>query len=258
MKLSKRFRKRLASARLAREVIGRRLRLLGPNSLLLNSIPAATRVVYLDAGLHREATQLRLVANWFGERCELRSYGFEANPVYFRDASRALRGVTRVSLVNAALVGCGHASYANLYLSGGTGVGDSLVRRQGRSITVPAIRLSDFLIREDIDVSHDIVILRMNIEGAETFVLEDLLATGLISYIDGFYGSWDDPHKIGGEIAMRLDAAVTQARIKNIRFNDKESRSKLQLALIRYDLITSIVAGARTKRSCGNVFRAAT
>jgi hypothetical protein len=78
-------------------------------------------------------------------------------------------------------------------------------------------------------------------------VLEDLHDTGLIEYVDGFYGAWDDPHKIGGEIAGRFERVMTETGIETFRFNDKDCRSGLRVAIIRYDMITSIIAGARAK-----------
>jgi FkbM family methyltransferase len=243
-----RFVKRQKAVRLAQQALARRRHRLGLAPLFKHTIPPASRVVYLDAGLHKSAAQLRLVADWFGGRCDLRLYGFEAHPDYLRSAGEAARGIAGLCLVNVALVGPEQGHFVTLYLNGASGIGNSLVRRHGsQSIEVPAVRLSDFLVREGIDPRRDITILRMNIEGAEAYVLEDLLAAGLISFVDGFYGAWDDPRKIGGKIAERFDAAMERARVKNFRFNDKDCRSKLRLAIIRYDLTTSILAGALAK-----------
>jgi len=233
------------TVRMAKIAFDRRLSRVGATSLL--EVPPSVRVVYLDAGLHRKASQLRLVSKWFGGRYDLRSYGFEAHPDYLRDAANALQGTSGVSFVNAALVGPGQGSSVELYVSAGTGVASSLLRPQPESIKVPALRLSDFIAKEKIDVERSVVLLRMNIEGAEPYVLEDLFSTGLIEHVDGFYGAWDDPHKIGGEIASRFDRVMTETGIETFRFNDKDCRSRLRLAIIHYDMITSIIAGARAK-----------
>ncbi len=63
-------------------------------------------------------------------------------------------------------------------------------------IEVPALRLSRFISQNEAISPDAIVTLRMNIEGAETFVIEDLRDAGLIGRIDGFYGMWDDLYKI--------------------------------------------------------------
>jgi hypothetical protein len=91
--------------------------------------------------------------------------------------------------------------------------------------------------------------LRMNIEGAEVFVLEDLSEANLITAVDGYYGYWDDPYKIGGEFAQRFDALMHRLNIESLPFNDVDCRSALRRAFIRYDIGTSILAGMRTKNS---------
>lgn len=236
-----------APARLGRKALARRRRRLGLGALF-RCIPPRVRVVYIDLGLHKNAKQLRLVADWFQRCCKLRLYGFEAHPYYLKCAREAVAGIPGTSLLNAAVVGLEHGPVVMLHLNGNDGTGDSLIRQSGnQAIEVPAVRLSDFLSREGVDPRRDVTILRMNIEGAEAYVLEDLLAVGLISSVDGYYGAWDDPHKIGGEIATRFDEAMELGGVENFRFNDKDCQSTLRLAIIHYDLTTSILAGARAK-----------
>jgi len=247
-RLTKRVRRQEEAGRMAWKAVARRQQRLGWDALLKRIIPLGVRVVYIDLGLYKRAEQMRLVADWFQTRCELHLYGFEAHPGYLECARKALANTRGVSLVNAAVVGPQHGPVVRLYHDGCDGRGDSIIRRSDTSFEVPAVRLSYFLSHEGFDPSRDVMILRMNIEGAETYVLEDLLAAGLISSMDGYYGAWDDPHKIGGKTARRFDEVMELTGVENFRFNDKDCKSRLRRAIIRYDLTTSIVAGARAKR----------
>ena len=235
-------------AAMATQAFNRRLKRLGMTSLIWCPIRSDTEVLYLDAGLHRKAEQLRLVREWFSNQCRLRMIGFEAHPDYLDSARKAIGSDKDVTLVHVAVVGPGQGSTVSLHHDGRTGVGDSLLRQTShQTIEVPATRLSSFLQSLGVDLDRTVLILRMNIEGAETLVLEDLLEANLIDRFDGFYGAWDDPMKIGGEVASKFRKLRDAAGVENFRFNDKDCRSNLAQRIIRYDLRTSIVAGARSK-----------
>ncbi len=230
--------------------VARRIGRLGIASLLVRDIPREAQVVYLDAGLHKDARQLRLVSGWFAPRCRFRAVGFEAHPDYARLAEISLAGLADVTVENIAVVGPGQPATMSLNLDGTTGLGDSLIRkRTGASIEVPAKRLTHYLAEAGIDPKRDIILLRMNIEGAELFVLEDILEAGLTEAIDGYYGTWNDPEKIGGETARQFDAILEKTGIRNFRFNDPDCNYESRKALVRYDMVTSILAGGRKKRA---------
>lgn len=202
------------------------------------------RLIYLDLGLHRAAIQIRRMRTWFGDKLELAIYGFEANPEYFNDCRSAFAGDPRIHLVNAAVVGPDHqGDSVSLHIGGRLGgLGDSIYRKQGRHarmISVPALRLSEFL--RSIDRRDAKVLLRMNIEGAELDVLRDLAENNMLDQIDGWFGLWNDAEKIDPRLGSELAAIKASARIENVSFNDRDSRGRyawLKEAIIRYEIAT--------------------
>lgn len=239
---------RLTKARIVARAFRRRIAALGPGSVFASSLPAGAGVVYIDIGLHKKALQLRYMKDRFGTVANLRTFGFEAHPDYFREAVAAVRPGPNDTLLHAAVVGPEQGASVRLNLNGREGLGDSIVRsRGGEGIDVPAVRLSEVLKSSGIDRSDDVVILRMNIEGAELYVLEDLEQAGLLERIDGFYGYWDDPLKIGGEVATRFAEIMVRTGIDNFPFNDRDFRHPVRLAAVKYDLVTSILAGLRRR-----------
>jgi len=233
---------------LARAVLQRRIRQTGLKSLFSRPAPSATKILYVDAGLHKKARELKLLSKWLANFPNLRLVGFEAHPEYYEAACQTVGDLPRIELLNQALVGPGQGATVQLNLNGGSGVGDSLIRRVGEeSISVETSRLSEYLRKVGFKPQQDILLVRMNIEGAEVFVLEDMIDADLISAVDGFYGYWDDPYKIGGEFAQRFDALMNRLRIETVPFNDIDSRSILRRALIKYDIATSILSATLKK-----------
>ncbi len=180
---------------------------------------------------------------WFGSVSGLKVYAFEANPDYFQAASEVLKGESRVTIVNAAVVGPDHhGGTVSLYLDGRGGLGDSIYSQRGEtSIEVPAIRLSDYIRESGINVTKQITIVRMNIEGAELPVLKDLLSSSLAPHINGWFGKWNDSASISPALGTELENLKAANGIQNIAFNDSDSKALylgLREALIRYELVT--------------------
>lgn len=207
---------------------------------------AADKVVVLDLGQHVDPKQVCAILEWFGGDMPLEIHAFEAHPAYYEAASAKLAGIDGVKLVNLALVGPDFVgNHVNLYLAGGRGVGDSIyAKRSDRFIPVTAMRLSRYLAEAGIDLSAQPVILRMNIEGAEYGVLQDLDEAGLLDHIDGFFGSWDDMYKTDPVDDERFRAFLRRHRIRSIPFNDR-------------DLGTGAIFGLR-KRAIRHALRLAT
>lgn len=188
------------------------------------------RLVYLDIGLHREATQARLFIDWFGRDWDMLVLGYEAHP-QFADNARTLidediRGMPRVTakVMNMALVGPDVSDATiELFLDDKDGKGNSLLSDRGsESIRVPAARLSDQLREHGVDTAKDIVILRMNIEGAELFVLQDLVSAGLVHSIAGYYGMWNDLFKISPRQDRVLRRLLRDHRLHPFPFNERD------------------------------------
>ena len=192
----------------------------------------------------KNARELLQVMKWLATYDNVKFAGFEAHPLYCSEAASKLQISThKVDVVNAALVGPEHGTTIQLNLNGSDGVGDNLIRGSGsQKMSVKACRLSEYLLKEDIEPDKDVILLRMNFEGAELFVLQDLISSGLIGKIDGFYGRWVDPKKIGNATAVEFAKLVNQHKIQHLPFNNKDLGSMLRVFAIKYDLNTSLIA----------------
>ncbi|HEX4860040.1 MAG TPA: FkbM family methyltransferase [Rhizomicrobium sp.] len=229
----------------------RRARVAGLGRLGKIAVPER-KIVYIDAGLHRNAAQIASMLEWFAPSANLRVYGIEAHPRYMRECRFRFGGERRVRLFNYALVGPDHAGdTATLYLDGNKGLGNSLFAARGKeTIEVPAIRLSKLIREHEIAEPGDILILRMNIEGAEMQVIEDLAEAGMIGLFDGFYGMWDDLYKIDPALDGKFRALLKRERIKSFTFNDRDTSpiaGPKRREIIRYDIETSIYRGEKRK-----------
>lgn len=219
-------------------VLGRRLRKVG----LQGRLPSSA--LYVDCGTHVAGLEVVAISRWFGERFAL--IAFEASEEHYHAASRNLENVPALDLRHHALVGASYAeSTIKLYKTNGAGKDDSLFAQRGeRYEIVPAIRLSTVL-REFYRKHGEIpTILRMNIEGAESFVLDDLAAAGMLSRIAGFYGMWDDLSKIdpAGDRAFRR--FLRSRGIHRITFNERDLQYSLRKWAIRFDIRTSLMHAA--------------
>lgn len=203
--------------------------LVGVDSLLLavallRPIRGSTthaRVLYIDCGVHKKGLQIDAVDRWFrGSVHRLDHLAFEANPVSCATAAQELEHIESLELRDEALVGPDHGDTVTLYLSAG-GKADSMFSERERAgrIEVPAIRLSELLPAEG---EYDTTILRMNIEGAEPFVIDDLVDAGALGRIDAFYGMWDDLSKIDPERDAQFRVRLKQLGIRPVTFNDRD------------------------------------
>jgi FkbM family methyltransferase len=233
------------------EVLLQRARRKGVAGLTARAQAGASPVVIFDIGQHVDPRQIVAMVDWFGGRLPLRIYGFEAHPEYFEIAQGKLAQLDNVRLENLALVGPDHQDdHIRLYLAGGRGVGDSVyARRSEQYLDVPALRLSKYIADNGIDVRSSIVILRMNIEGAEYGVLQDLAEAGLLAHIDGFFGAWDDMYKTDPKDDERFRAFLRKHRVRSLPFNDRDLGSgavfALRKAAIRYALSTAMLGQER-------------
>jgi hypothetical protein len=148
----------------------------------------------------------------------------EASPAHFAVAREQLADVP-VRLVNAALVGpdC-DASTVRLYRTA-RGTADSLFGK-GEHDDVKAVRLSTLI------PSDRVALVRMNVEGSELDIVEDLLDAGVP--VAGWYGMWDDAERKGR--AERLRQLMREYGIRTITFNERDTRWRIRLWAIRHDI----------------------
>jgi hypothetical protein len=226
-------------------VLRRRSRLLGARSLATSSRGRGDPVLHIDCGVHAEGDEIRLMRRWLSPRPDVSVLAFEAGSRQFHAAAAALRDVPSLDLRHEALVGPDHAS-ATVTLHGSPadgGYGDSIFACGGPDLEdVPAVRLSEVLLSTHAAHAGP-VILRMNIEGSELAVLEDVIAAGLHRRIDGYYGMWDDAARIDPAMDMRLRRLQHDHGIRPCTFNGRDLGYRLRRLAIRTDVDTSIRHG---------------
>lgn len=185
--------------------------------------------------------------DWFGSLTRLDVLGFEASPDHFAVVAATLAGAPSVDLRNVALIGADYAEpTVRLYRSGGSGKADSLFAVRGEDFdVVPAVRLSSVLAEYLAVHGPTPVVLRMNIEGAEEYVVDDLIEAGLVTSITGYYGMWDDVGKIDPDTDRRFRRRLRAVGIRTHTFNDRDYRDRLRMRVIRYDITTTLAAVRR-------------
>jgi hypothetical protein len=212
--------------------------------------PTDRRVLYVDCGVHKYGEQLRSMQEWFADRCDLRLLAFEASGEHCRDAGTHLADLRNLDLRNFALVGPDAIEASvKLYKGPLDGRGDSLVLRQSdRYEVVPARRLSEVLREEFGDWLTDTpVILRMNIEGSEYDVIDDLVRSGVAEQIDGYFGMWDDVAKIDPARERGFRRLLDSAGIRSVTFNDRDLSHPLRRRAIRLAVDGAIRRGLEVK-----------
>jgi FkbM family methyltransferase len=215
-------------------------------------VPDDISILYLDVGTHRDAFELDLVVNAVLPRVcsSFDAYGFEANHESFEHAARKFAMRQDVTMINKALVRTvPSGGKIKLFKDMANGLGDSLYREGSEYQEVECERLSEFLVESDLLQTNRIVLLRMNIEGAEYDVLRDLVESGLHKCVDGYFGMWDDVSKIDIDRDNEFRAFLMSNGIDSFTFNGRDMSHASRRVCIVYHLHTRIMEGFRRVRS---------
>jgi len=234
--------------------LGRRVLRVGVTSLVGTwRLPNAISVLYLDLGTHKEAKELTLMVNEILPRIadNFDAYGFEASEEFVKQARARFVGRKNVHLIHGALC---HLLPSDgtlkLYKDAGDGLENSLYRSHFAAYEeVGAIRLSDWLRDNHLDLLNTVCLLRMNIEGAEFDVVADLVASGLARCVDGYLGMWDDLSKIDKQRDKEFRMFLTGHHIFPFTFNGRDLVSRFRMRCIEYEIGTSVRAGLDRIRS---------
>ncbi len=225
----------------------RRVARRGLTSLFFTpAIPENISIIYFDLGTHKEAKELVLMVDKILPHiCQkFNCYAFEACQESFEKAQEILANRENVKLINKAL--CYQIPIdgkIRLYKDKKVGLGNSLYRQSETYEETEATRLSDWLHQNNIDLQNYICLLRMNIEGAEYEVLQDLVNSGLAKYIDGYYGMWDDLSKINRQRDEEFRAFLSDHQIDSVTFNGRDLNWFFRIKCIEYDINTSVQVG---------------
>jgi FkbM family methyltransferase len=198
---------------------------------------------YFDLGTHKPAREL----NWVFDEVlsklpnPFRLFAFEANPKTFNIAKNNCSHIDNLKFHNLALVSkVPESGLVRLYTSSEGGA-DSIYRKKESYIEVEAKKLSDVIRDEAIRLDECINIIRMNIEGSEFDVIEDLIESDLIKYFDGFYGMWDDVFKLDKEKFRKFNEMLKEVNVHPFPFNGRDMQREKRKALINKSLMNSIL-----------------
>jgi FkbM family methyltransferase len=199
---------------------------------------------YFDLGTHHHANELI----WIDEEIlskvpnPKRIFAFEANAKSYKIALGNTQSIKALIFFNIALVNkIPESGKVRLYTSE-IGIDDSIYRVSKNSfVDVPAKRLSDVIKNNDINLSESINVLRMNIEGCEFDVIQDLFENDLVKYFDGFYGMWDDVSKIDSKMDEKFRALLKEAKVHPFPFNGRDMKYDFRKNLIKKRLNNSIM-----------------
>jgi len=213
-------------------------------------IPQGIRLYYFDLGTHGGAGELTHMLTQVLPRLDLSwtAFGFEASSQLIEEARERLAGHP-ATLVHAAV--CFRTTSdgtVRLYTTRG-GLGNSLYRLEYNDFeVVPAIQFSKWLRGHEIELERNIVLVRMNIEGAEREVINDLRDAGLLSSVDGWFGMWDDLSKIDPAADAEFRAELAAHGIESVTFNGRDLNHPLRMRIIDAEILTAVRRGVRRIR----------
>lgn len=242
---------------LAVQALRRRVSKAGLASVLETPrVPSHIPLLYFDLGTHKEARELSFMMNEILPRYSdnFTAYGFEACRDFWEQARALFTDRTNVQVVHGAL--CHHTMPAGgrirLYKGQGDGLEASIYRQNlAEYDEVDALRFSDWLRDNHLELNNSLCLLRMNIEGAELDVIQDLVEHDLAASIDGYFGMWDDVSKIDARRGEDFRALLATHGIAPFTFNGRDFRSRIRTKCIEYDIGTSIHVGLRRIRVAG-------
>tara|TARA_B100000427_G_C15348271_1_gene524251 strand:- start:239 stop:844 length:606 start_codon:yes stop_codon:yes gene_type:complete len=149
------------------------------------------RVNYIDLGVH-EGEEIDLVLEHYfdyQDKYELRVYGVEANPSLCEYLEQKYEYFDEVKIFNNAISNT--SDYIDLYLGEGTLASSIFATKNNvtdKTVRVLSHKFSDFVNDNVEEFNTSVNVLKLNIEGAELDVYEDLIETDLFKDIDLFCG----------------------------------------------------------------------
>ena len=162
---------------------------------------ADIKINYFDFGLYR-GTELRWITEDIFPRLNIKNYkayGFEVCGEYADGLSRHFINNEKVDIINRAIGD--HRGTIKLYYSANS-VGHSIFDTKNnvdknKYEIVESIKFSDWVLENVGDFKTSFNILKVNIEGAEWHLFNDLCNSGLNKYIHIFCGQGHDVDRVG-------------------------------------------------------------
>ena len=155
---------------------------------------------YIDIGIWKYPDEIEMIRsdifNLF-ENIELKIYGIEAYPKFAENAKNIYEGKKNIKISNIAI--SNKKGIEKLYISS-NGIGNSIFKTknnvdQNKYLEVNSDTLSNYIQENQIDLKNATCnILKVNIEGAELYLWEDLIKNNLHDYFHILCG--DSAHDI--------------------------------------------------------------
>jgi FkbM family methyltransferase len=204
----------------------------------------AIKVNYFDLGLYR-GTELWWIVRDIFPRLKIKdydAYGFEACAKYANELKRQFADNQKVNILNRAISKSGQD--IKLYHATNN-VGHSIfntkknVDKDSYEI-VKGVKFSDWVLNNVDDFKSSFNILKVNIEGAEWHLFNDLCETGLNEYIHIFCGQGHDVEKVG-ELQDKVKEyynLIEKNNIKLYRFTEwKAHKNNLTDTVIKQKIV---------------------
>lgn len=188
------------------------------------------KINYFDLGLHKDALEVDMfldLCNKNGFKYNI--YGFEAHPIYCENLIKKYNNDDKIKIINKAI--SNREGKINLYISSSNNSeGNSIFKTkknidQNDFIEIESIIFSNWLKENVLDFNISNNIIRFNIEGAEWFLINDLISKNLNSYFKIFLGSTPDIPKVG-ELKNKMNdynnLLIKNTNYKNLIFIKRE------------------------------------
>jgi len=158
--------------------------------------------IFIDLGAHLGESVIRFYKD-VADATEYKIYAFEPNPALTSQLQQNLKGFSNVEIISKAV--SDRDGIVELYVgSMNDADGSTLVLnkhtgniRYDKPVEVCSINFSNWL--QSIIKSQDYVFLKINIEGGEYIVMENLMQSGILNQISRIHLILH-AHKIDGEI----------------------------------------------------------
>tara|TARA_S200002703_G_scaffold89425_1_gene77149 strand:- start:1643 stop:2266 length:624 start_codon:yes stop_codon:yes gene_type:complete len=158
------------------------------------------QINYFDLGLH-EGKEIDYFHSLFKKNnLDFNIYGIEANQHSYSLCKEKFKNYSNIKIYHNAI--CNVDDDVFLYKATNNGLGDSLFKGKN-NIDIKQIpekvkgkKFSSFINQNSIDLDNSVNILKVNIEGSEIFLFEDMIENNLLCKFVLFLGTGHDMRKI--------------------------------------------------------------
>ncbi len=194
------------------------------------------KVTYFDLGVHQgqEIDYFIEIANELN--FEYKIIGLEADPILFHELLFKYHDNKSIQIINVAA--SSRIGIEKLYQSAEGGIGNSIFSTKNNVnpnnyYYVLGIEFSSLLTKENLG---DINILRFNIEGAELFLMQDIINKYKAGVIDIFCGSTPDIEKVASITHLKgfYDKLLLENNIHVFEFYHTPFNNEMQKMIINF------------------------